>query len=148
MLTGLNPISIVTELRLQHARGNKYAGVNVRKVAIDHRCARCHAPSVWLRSFSCSALQCLLLSTACIECPVESDDRPTSSLSANVVSSVNVIVPCPAGNNQQHARRECCPAAPGLLFGAQVAPIRARGVRSVPESSDGLCAASPRSACG
>ena len=40
MLTGLNPISIVTELRLQHARGNKYAGVNVRKVAIDHRCAR------------------------------------------------------------------------------------------------------------
>lgn len=29
---GLNPISIVTELRLKHARGDKYAGVNVRKV--------------------------------------------------------------------------------------------------------------------
>jgi chaperonin GroEL (HSP60 family) len=29
---GLNPISIVTELRLKHARGEKYAGVNVRKV--------------------------------------------------------------------------------------------------------------------
>jgi hypothetical protein len=31
---GLNPISIVTELRLQHAQGNKYAGVNVRKVIV------------------------------------------------------------------------------------------------------------------
>jgi chaperonin GroEL (HSP60 family) len=29
---GLNPISIVTELRLKHAKGEKYAGVNVRKV--------------------------------------------------------------------------------------------------------------------
>lgn len=33
---GLNPISIVTELRLQHARGNKYAGVNVRKGTISN----------------------------------------------------------------------------------------------------------------
>jgi hypothetical protein len=34
IVAGLNPISIVTELRLQHAQGNKYAGVNVRKVRL------------------------------------------------------------------------------------------------------------------
>ena len=28
---GLNPIAIVTELRRQHAEGNAFAGINVRK---------------------------------------------------------------------------------------------------------------------
>jgi T-complex protein 1 subunit delta len=33
---GLNPISIVSELRLRHAAGEKYAGVNVRKGCISN----------------------------------------------------------------------------------------------------------------
>lgn len=33
---GLNPISIVTELRLKHAKGEQYAGVNVRKGCISN----------------------------------------------------------------------------------------------------------------
>uniref|UniRef100_A0A7S0Y676 T-complex protein 1 subunit delta n=2 Tax=Hemiselmis andersenii TaxID=464988 RepID=A0A7S0Y676_HEMAN len=33
---GLNPISIVTELRQKHARGEQYAGVNVRKGTISN----------------------------------------------------------------------------------------------------------------
>ena len=32
---GLNPINIVTELRLKHAQGQKHAGVNVRKGTIS-----------------------------------------------------------------------------------------------------------------
>lgn len=31
---GLSPISVVTELRNRHAKGEKYAGINVRKVNI------------------------------------------------------------------------------------------------------------------
>ena len=34
---GLNPISVVTELRNRHAQGEKTAGINVRKV-----CVFCH----------------------------------------------------------------------------------------------------------
>ena len=30
---GLNPISVVTELRNRHAQGEKEAGINVRKVS-------------------------------------------------------------------------------------------------------------------
>lgn len=33
---GLHPVSIVTELRKQHAEGNKYAGINVRKSCISN----------------------------------------------------------------------------------------------------------------
>ena len=50
---GLNPISIVTELRQKHARGEQYAGVNVRKV----RSALCIAPGhTWFNSGSCFGL--------------------------------------------------------------------------------------------
>ena len=33
---GLNPIAIVSELRLRHAAGEKYAGINVRKGCISN----------------------------------------------------------------------------------------------------------------
>jgi hypothetical protein len=33
---GLNPIAIVTELRNRHAKGEKSAGINVRKVSRSH----------------------------------------------------------------------------------------------------------------
>lgn len=40
---GLNPIAIVTELRNRHALGEKYAGINVRKVSYyrhhSHSCS-------------------------------------------------------------------------------------------------------------
>lgn len=32
---GLNPIAIVTELRNRHAKGDKTAGINVRKVYLE-----------------------------------------------------------------------------------------------------------------
>ena len=32
---GLSPISVVTELRNRHAKGEKYSGINVRKVKIN-----------------------------------------------------------------------------------------------------------------
>jgi T-complex protein 1 subunit delta len=31
---GLNPINIVTELRRMHAAGEKYSGINVKKVCV------------------------------------------------------------------------------------------------------------------
>lgn len=34
---GLNPISVVTELRNKHAQGEKAAGINVRKVSCCRR---------------------------------------------------------------------------------------------------------------
>ena len=35
---GLDPISVVTELRKRHANGEKTAGINVRKVSTESLC--------------------------------------------------------------------------------------------------------------
>ncbi len=40
---GLNPINIVTELRKLHANGDKYAGINVKKVG--RRALQCRLSS-------------------------------------------------------------------------------------------------------
>ena len=37
---GLNPIQMVTELRNLHAKGEKYAGINVKKVSFEQRGGR------------------------------------------------------------------------------------------------------------
>jgi T-complex protein 1 subunit delta len=38
---GLNPIAIVTELRNRHVKGEKTAGINVRRVSLLIRCSEC-----------------------------------------------------------------------------------------------------------
>jgi T-complex protein 1 subunit delta len=55
---GLNPINIVTELRIRHAKGEKHAGINVRKGTISDMLAE-------------NVVQPLLVSTSALELATE-----------------------------------------------------------------------------
>lgn len=55
---GMHPISVVTELRKQHAEGNKYAGINVKKGGI-------------INMVDMNVLQPLLVSTSAIRLAAE-----------------------------------------------------------------------------
>jgi len=55
---GLNPITIVTELRIRHAKGEKHAGINVRKGIISDMAEE-------------NVLQPLLVSTSALELATE-----------------------------------------------------------------------------
>ena len=75
---GLNPIAIVTELRNRHAKGERNAGINVRKVGFDGLClipfwANAHKYHQGLISniLEEDVVQPLLVSTSAIELSTE-----------------------------------------------------------------------------
>ena len=107
MLAGLNPISIVTELRLQHAQGNKYAGVNVRKVRIvpNNR----SAVTRYRKRFLVGGGEVLVPPRCCRGC------WRGGSLACE--GATMFVSP---GDHQQHAGRERGAAAPGVSIRPEV----------------------------
>jgi T-complex protein 1 subunit delta len=69
---GLNPISIVTELRLRHAAGETFAGVNVRKGCISNMAEE-------------NVMQPLLVSTSALELATEC---------VRMIMKIDGVVPC------------------------------------------------------